>query len=107
MTGTSLNPRVTVHALGTASRIARGVTRHPNTRIDPSYRHPELPSMHMALPRKMPAPTGFPEQALKEPTLLSSDIRLVLTQGVDGVCRIFNRELEEGGLTVRTTHKLS
>ena len=29
------HPRVTVHALGTASRNAEGVSRHPNTRIDP------------------------------------------------------------------------
>ena len=40
----STSPRVTVHALGTASRNAGGVSRHPNSRIDtelqapPSYR---------------------------------------------------------------------
>ena len=39
-------PRVTVHALGTASRNAEGVSRHPNTRIDPELQAP---------------PTGFKE----------------------------------------------
>ena len=36
----STTPRVTVHALGTASRNAEGVSRHPNTRIDPELQAP-------------------------------------------------------------------
>ena len=43
-------PRVTVHALGTASRNA-GVSRHPNTRIDAEL--------------QATATYRFPQQALK------------------------------------------
>ena len=41
----STTARVTVHALGTASRNAGGVSRHPSTRIDvelqATYRFPQ------------------------------------------------------------------
>ena len=44
-------PRVTVHALGTASRNAEGVSRHPNTRIEGEL--------------QATATFRFPQQALK------------------------------------------
>ena len=47
----STTPRVTVHALGTASRNAEGVSRHPDTRIDAEL--------------QAKATYRFPQQALK------------------------------------------
>ena len=47
----STTPRVTVHALGTASRNAEGVSRHPNTRIEGEL--------------QATATYRFPQQALK------------------------------------------
>ena len=47
----STTPRVTVHALGTASRNAEGVSRHPSSRIDAEL--------------QATATYRFPQQALK------------------------------------------
>ena len=49
----STTPRVTVHALGTASRNAEGDSRHPNTRIDAEL--------------QAKATYRFPPTGLKEP----------------------------------------
>ena len=62
----STTPRVTVHALGTASRTAEGVSRHPSTRIDAelqataTYRFPQ-----QALKSHIPATFSFSHFALR------------------------------------------
>ena len=59
----STTPRVTVHALGTASRNAGGVSRHPSTRIEAEL--------------QVPATYLFLQQALKSHIPATFSFRLI------------------------------